>query len=170
MGYLDGLAASSFKTDEKGNTVFFPWGILGKGYILPEDEKDIIRRSFKRHMILILTLAIACSLLFNIYVLVLGLALYYVGYAFWVNRLTKGLTLSTSTLTSIDARESAARAHDTATLWFFEIVSLLFVMAGIYVLIVVPQKWIVAMSSVLFGFIGVFVFWKTIKIKKEQDA
>jgi hypothetical protein len=115
MGYFDGLAASSFKTDDKGNTVFFPWGILGKGYILPEDKKVSIRCSFKHHMVLILTLAI-----------------------------------------------------NTATLYFLEVVSLLFVVAGIYVLIIMPQKWIIGISSILvFGF-GVLVFWRMIKTKHED--
>lgn len=170
MGYFDGVAASSFKTDEQGNTVFFPWGILGKGYILPEDKKDSIRRSFKHHVILILTLAIGCSLFFNIYALVLGLLLYYIGYAFWVNRLTKVLTVSTGSLTFADARESSARAHNTATLWFLEIVSLLLVIAGIYVLITMPQKWIVGLSSVLFFGYGFLVFWKMIKTKRKQNT
>lgn len=170
MGYFDGLAASSFKTDEKGNTVFFPWGILGKGYILPEDKKDSIRRSLKRHVTLILGLAIACSWFFNLYALVLALLLYYIGYAFWVNRLTKGLTVSSESLTFADSRESAARAHNATTLWFFEIVSVLFVIAGIYVFIAMPQKWFIGLSSVILFGISSLILWKMIQSKRDRDT
>jgi hypothetical protein len=33
MGYFDALTSSSFKKDESGKTVFYPWGVLGKGHI-----------------------------------------------------------------------------------------------------------------------------------------
>jgi len=35
MGYFEGLTASSFKTDENGQVIFYPWGKIGKGYDLP---------------------------------------------------------------------------------------------------------------------------------------
>lgn len=45
MGYFKRLADSSFKVDNQGNTLFFPWGILGRGYVLPniETEKKVRR-------------------------------------------------------------------------------------------------------------------------------
>lgn len=35
MGSFDELAQKQFKKDAAGNDVYFPWGILGKGYVVP---------------------------------------------------------------------------------------------------------------------------------------
>jgi hypothetical protein len=53
MGYLDGLRDVSFNTDEKGNIIFFPWGIFGKGYIIPAHQNDQFRLTIKRHLLLV---------------------------------------------------------------------------------------------------------------------
>ena len=59
MGYFDNLAASSFKSDSDGKTVFFPWGIVGRGYILknPEQEKEL-KRFIKIYHIISLVLVL----------------------------------------------------------------------------------------------------------------
>jgi len=46
MGYFKRLAGSSFKVDDQGNTLFYPWGILGHGYILPDKETEKRIRRF----------------------------------------------------------------------------------------------------------------------------
>lgn len=46
MGYFRRLADSSFKIDHSGNTIFFPWGILGKGYLLPDKKTEEKIRNF----------------------------------------------------------------------------------------------------------------------------
>jgi hypothetical protein len=40
MGYFDGQASALFKRDESGGTVFYPWGVLGKGRLLPDEEAE----------------------------------------------------------------------------------------------------------------------------------
>jgi hypothetical protein len=39
MGLLDSLANTSFKTTDDGITLFYPYGIWGKGYVVPTIEK-----------------------------------------------------------------------------------------------------------------------------------
>jgi hypothetical protein len=46
MGYFRTLGNSSFKIDKCGNTIFFPWGILGKGYLLPDKKTEEKIRKF----------------------------------------------------------------------------------------------------------------------------
>lgn len=36
MGYFNGLVSGLFKLDKAGRVVFYPWGVLGKGYIITE--------------------------------------------------------------------------------------------------------------------------------------
>ena len=38
MGYFDALAEGVFKKNALGNTVFYPWGVLGSGFVVPTDE------------------------------------------------------------------------------------------------------------------------------------
>lgn len=40
MGYFEGLTNGNFKKDRDGNTIFFPWGILGKGRVLPDEQTE----------------------------------------------------------------------------------------------------------------------------------
>ena len=38
-----------FKTDDDGNALFFPNGVMGKGYIIPsEEKKEKLRKLQKR--------------------------------------------------------------------------------------------------------------------------
>lgn len=42
MGYFDALSSASFKTSHDGRRLFFPWGVLGRGYVI-EYEQDAKR-------------------------------------------------------------------------------------------------------------------------------
>jgi hypothetical protein len=39
MSFLGRMTDSWFKANNRGQVAFYPWGILGKGYILGGDEK-----------------------------------------------------------------------------------------------------------------------------------
>ena len=38
MGYFDALTSSYFKTAADGRKLFFPWGVLGRGYLFDSDR------------------------------------------------------------------------------------------------------------------------------------
>ena len=46
MGFFRRLTDSSFKVDSAGRSIFYPWGIFGKGYVLPDKEYEEKIRSF----------------------------------------------------------------------------------------------------------------------------
>ncbi len=169
MGYFDGLTASSFKTDEKGNTIFYPWGILGKGYILPEDRKDSIRLAIKRHMTFIVPFAIVFAIFLKIWILIIALPFYYIGYAIWIKQLTRGFEITSQKLSFSDTTANSARAHNLSTLWLLEICSLLFVLAGLFILAASPQNRLIGLSSIVFFGFSALVFWSMIRKKREQD-
>jgi len=39
VGYFDAVTSSSFKTTEDGRRLFFPWGTLGRGYVIGSDKE-----------------------------------------------------------------------------------------------------------------------------------
>ena len=52
MSFLDRMTDSWFKTTNRGQVAFYPWGILGKGYILSGKEKEKqLRRFARRHLL-----------------------------------------------------------------------------------------------------------------------
>lgn len=60
MGCFDDLAASSFKEDSRGRNVFYPWGIVGKGYVLKDKRQEEELKKFVKfyHMITLAALLI----------------------------------------------------------------------------------------------------------------
>jgi len=171
MGYFDGLTDASFKMDDKGNTVYYPWGIFGKGYILPEDRKISFRQSIKRHITVFLTLAILSAVFLKGSLAIFYiLPFYMLGYVLWMNKKIKGLPISPDKLTFADSTSNSARSLNLTTLWLLEIIALLFVLGGISILVARPKQWIVGLSAVVFFGWGVYVFGKMIKIKKQQKT
>ena len=59
MGYFDGLASGIIKKDKDNNPVYYPWGVLGKGYVLPSAERET---EIKNMVILFYQLFLACFL------------------------------------------------------------------------------------------------------------
>src|SRR5512137_2958826 len=61
VGYFDALSGSGFKKDERGRSVFYPWGVFGKGRVLPDAETEKKVRAFviRYYVISIVLLAIA---------------------------------------------------------------------------------------------------------------
>ncbi|MBN1545705.1 MAG: hypothetical protein JW902_03505 [Syntrophaceae bacterium] len=166
MGYFDGLTDASFKTDEKGNTIFYPWGILGRGYILPEDKKDSFRNGIKRFLQISLPLVILITVLKLWLLLLIVLPVFIIGYTIWIKKITKNLNSSSNKLTLSESTINSARSHNLTTLWFLAIGSLLFVVASIFIIIIAPEKWTIGLPGVIFFGFGLYVFWKMIKAKR----
>jgi hypothetical protein len=51
MKFLDKLAEISFKTDREGRTVYFPNGIFGKGFILPDSDSKAKALKFNKRQL-----------------------------------------------------------------------------------------------------------------------
>lgn len=46
MGYFDGLTDACFKNDSSSNPLFYPWGVIGSGFVLESEEKKKINKFF----------------------------------------------------------------------------------------------------------------------------
>jgi hypothetical protein len=54
MGIIDGVVRALFKTSQDGKLLFFPWGALGRGYVLPDIKmKQEIEGFVKKFYILL---------------------------------------------------------------------------------------------------------------------
>jgi Ca2+/Na+ antiporter len=135
MKYFDGLVDASFKIDDKGNTIFYPLWIFGKGYILPVDKKDKFRLTIKFFLLICVPLAITFSTFLNLprFFLII-LPLYFFGCATWVKKNTKGFATSPDKRTLSDTTKNFPHSYNEVIMWLFEIVSFLFVLASIFLL------------------------------------
>jgi len=39
MSFLDAIIASSLRRASDGKVIFFPYGVLGRGFVVPSDEE-----------------------------------------------------------------------------------------------------------------------------------
>ena len=104
MGYFRTLTNSSFKLDSEGNTIFFPWGILGKGYVLPNNEiEENIRKFLTAYYLIGLTLLLIIVVFLNLWIVVILLIPFsFIIWSIQAKRYIKGLDQSSEKLSIKD--------------------------------------------------------------------
>jgi len=151
MGYFEGLTSGCFKITPDGRRLFFPWGILGSGYAIASEEGyGRLRQQVKSYLISGMVLIIG-SLLFGGYALEIATAAFLIAlYLAWMCYLLPRLKHSGEKLSLQESMTSRAHAHGAVVLWLLEIAALAFVGSGIFVLIVAPGLWFIALASIVF--------------------
>jgi len=170
MGYFDALTSSSFKTTKDGRKLFFPWGTLGRGYLIPtEEEYEKLRRKVKVYFIISLPIIIILVNRLNILGDLILLLVLTLPYLFWAYKQSRKLEPSNEKYTYKQSFSTQAREYNAATLWRLEIGSLAFVAAGIFILVKDSQNWPIALASIAFFGLGAIVFGKMILVRKQQQ-
>jgi hypothetical protein len=153
MGYFDFLTSGYFKTAHDGRKLFFPWGVLGRGYAIAS-EQDYLRlqQQIKIYMVVSLVLVISSASLEGDLVGLVVATLLIGFYAVWSRYLLRRLQRSDERLSLQEAMTSQAHQFGPVVLWLLEIVALAFVAGGILVFIVDPPNRLIALvSTVFFG-------------------
>jgi hypothetical protein len=159
MGYFDALVSSSFKVAQDGHRLFFPWGTLGRGYVI-DSEEDFRRleRLIKMFMVVSLILVIGLSS-FGSYLQSFVVAVPLIGfYAVWARYLTRRLQPSNERLSLKESIASQARAHSARSLWLLEIGALVLFGGSIWMFLVEPEKRLVAIAGIVLFGTGVVMF------------
>lgn len=151
MGYFDGITDASFKTDSQGRNVFYPWGILGSGYILEsEEQKQKFRKFFSRMYMIVFAVIIVVQTVFTAWLNVALLPFFYLWFHFALKKMTKGLEKSSEKLKTSEAYKNSAKSHNLFTLILLELASFVFVALG-FLMVYKGQK-------VIFGYIAIVFF------------
>jgi hypothetical protein len=164
MGYFDALTSSYFKTAADGRKLFYPWGVLGRGYVIATDQdQQRLVRQLKIYTIVSFVLIVGAGILQSYMgALVIGLALI-VFYVFWARHLVRGLQPSGEGLSMRESYTSQARAHSSGSLWAMEIGSLVLLIGAIAMLIFDPDnRGTALMGIVVFGIITAGITWMLI--------
>jgi hypothetical protein len=151
MDYFDGLTDAKFKNDAQGRLLFYPWGILGKGYVLPDESKKQQIRRFVRLSYIVFWPAIIGTIIFIGWVFsFVVLFLLFLWYFFEISRFLKGLPVASERLGLSESYTNSAKSHNMATLWIMLIFSVLFVLSGFAILVHNRDAWFVGLASIIF--------------------
>jgi hypothetical protein len=173
MGFFDNITSKSFKKAEKGHWIFYPWGSLGKGYMIYVEGtyRKLRNKIIIWHIILLPLLSFVSFALGSSGAIFLGFFVFGLGfciYALWVNRQCKKFIPINVELTTSERISNKAHEYSLSDLWFFEIILILFIIAGFYLLLVKPQKWLIALVAIILCGLSAIIFAKMIKSKKRQ--
>lgn len=169
MGYFDGLTDAAFKTDEQGRKVFYPWGVLGKGYVTrDEDHYQNLRSKIKWGYIISLPAIIIGQVAYGWQLAVLFAVVYTVWYLVMLKLWLSGLEISNEKITVAEARRNSARSHSRGMLIFLTFVSIVFVLLGLLVA-AMGKVWLGLFTVVFFGFCGWTIF-QMLREKAKQRA
>jgi len=172
MGYFDALSGANFKTGQDGSKLFFPWGILGRGYAIASDEDyRRLQQQIKIYMIVSLVLIMASGSAASSWSSFL-VAIPLIGfYLVWMRYVLRRLKRSNEKLTLRETANFQAQAHNAVILWLLGLLSAAFVVVSIIMLIVDPRNWLLAISSIFFfGLCAAKIIWMLVLRRRATIA
>jgi hypothetical protein len=167
MGYFEAIVASSFTTDSEGRHLFFPWGVLGKGYVVPaEDDYLRLRATLIRTYQIVIPATVAPIALFGRWMPWVAFGLptillvaFVIGYPIWARRVTSGWSLSAERLSIRQSIANGAQHQSRLLLWFLLISSLGFVAGGLLEIAKLPHWYVGAVTVFFFGSCAAVFSW-----------
>jgi hypothetical protein len=145
------MTSGYFKTARDGRKLFYPWGAMGRGYAIPsQQDYERLRRRIKTYEVVSLVAVIGAVVtkFYLVAFVIAGLSLAL--YRAWTPYLVRGLQPSDERLSMQESLAIQARAHSAVGLWLLEIVALMFVATGVVMLVIAPDKRLVALTSIVF--------------------
>jgi hypothetical protein len=145
-----------FKRGTDGRIIYFPWGLFGRGYLLESDQQYAkLRRRMMLGMVVYGFLATAAWVGYGPAVGMAAAALMCAVSVVGLSRFTRRLEPSDERVSILESWRNQAESSRAATLWIFEIVGVLFILAavGIFRNAQDWQGWLTgAAAFVFFGF------------------
>lgn len=118
-----------------GDTIYYPWGVLSKGYIIPDKKlEDRIRTFLRRYYQISFVTIIVIGILQGWIVYFLVVPLCWLWFHIGMKFLLTGLPTSDVRLKLSESYKNASQSHNAITLWLLLICGLLFVAVGTLVL------------------------------------
>jgi hypothetical protein len=159
VGFLDAPVAGLFKTTEDGRRLFFPGGVLGRGYAVDSAERfERLRRRATGYHALVLLLILATIAWFGHRGAAALLPVAIVSDVLWQRFQCLGLEPTREKLSFREVVTAQAHAQDVVVLWLLALWSLVAVGLGVFVLVRDPGKWLVAVAAIVFFGFGAGVF------------
>lgn len=170
MGYFDGLASGIIKKDKDNSPVYYPWGVLGKGYVLPDAERETAIKNMVIlfYQIFFGVLFVHLFLLKSVPIFALLVVTLVIWFLIKSKQLTKDCPKSDEELTLKEGYTNSAKAHNKWILWICLVVSVFFTLAGIAFLMSGKIS-LGLMVTIVFGACTTAIGYM-IKVKNQQSA
>lgn len=167
--YFARLTDVSFKKDSHGNTLFFPWGIYGKGRIITDEISERKIRNFiiLYNQISLLTVIITIASFGCVWSLLLP-PVFTGWFYFAMKSLLNGCPYSEEKIGFQESFAKSSKIFNKFTLWILLICSALFVIAGVVVILFAKSTGdlLIGINSIIFFGACAAVYVYILSLKK----
>lgn len=168
MGYFDGLASGIIKKDKDNNPVYYPWGVLGMGYVLPDAERET---TIKNRVILFYQLFLGLFfvhlfLLKNVLIFAILTIVLIAWFLLKSRQLTKDCPKSDEKLTLKEGYTNPAKAHNKTVLWILLVIAAIATLGSIAMLFSGKLLILGLVLTILFGASSAAIYYM-IQVKNK---
>jgi heme/copper-type cytochrome/quinol oxidase subunit 4 len=166
MGYFDGLTASSFKKDAEGRDLFFIWGKLGKGRVVPTEADGAWVRQYLKNFYIVVIVAVVPMVLLGgeafsprwLLTIAIFMALALAALVpLWLR--TREWPMAGERLTYRESMSASAKAHGMVSLSILVVLGIVLVAGSVFVLLYTDETLVGAFGVVFFGAcLGLFLW------------
>ena len=146
MKFLEAVVGNYFKTAEDGRLLYFPRGVLGRGYIVPSNDEALrLRRQLKCFwaILIVASFVIPQFIAFGFYVAAAMIGALLLAFSEIGTRYSRRrLQPSHEKLSVRESVIKAALAYGAGLIWFFAISTLSMLMLFTSLLIIKPEDWL----------------------------
>jgi len=171
MSFFDALTTGAFKTTQDGRWLFFPWGTLGRGYVIvSEQDYKRLQKQMKAYIVVSLVLMMGGVVLQSYLIAFGSLIIFTAFYPVWASYLVRNLQPSEERLSLQESLISQARARRVIFLWTLEVFALVFAAFGIFALIVDPSIWPGALVLIVISGLCAVVVARILILRKRDGT
>lgn len=173
MRFFDALCQGPFKKDQNGNTVFFPYGVFGRGLVLRDsgNEQELrrfLKRWYKAAFLTLIPLAALGHVLWS-----MAAAISFVAwFRYRMKALLAGCLFSEDRLSLKESMANSAAGYSRWNLWLLLGLSIFFVSGGVLLAFTAktPSQMQAALGLVVVFGMGAGIFGYTLLLKSTAHA
>jgi len=148
--------------------LYFPWGVVGKGYVMPSQrDYERLHRDLKIYQLVSLIVIIALAAMGWLLGCIIAAVVLVGLYAIWALYQTRGLAPSDEKMSMRENMVTQARLHGARGLWILEIISLVFVASGVAMLAIDFSQWLAALGAIVFFGGCAIVFARMLRMQRQ---
>ncbi len=139
MNILDAMLENSFKKLEDGSEAFYPWGIFGKGRIIPNQEEKKKLQNYLRFLYITSFIIMIIMIATRAYIpFILLSAIITIIWQLSLNKQVKNYKISEIKITYSENMKKSSKNYPAAFKWFGLIMGIFMALLGLLFLIVIP--------------------------------
>lgn len=171
MSYINFLSDPLFKKSLEGDTLFYPWSVLGKGYVIkPESRAQSVQAKLNWLNLGAMVVTMMCLQVLNWIYTAIVIGVYCVLYAIFTYRVTRGMQVSAERLKPSESLGKTVANFSLPLIVLVLVASIIFVALGVLIFLVEPKERLLASGTIIFfGFSAIVdVFMLRAKLRQRR--